>query len=259
MMSLKSCLFNTILAVFLFSSCKKEKEEPTTKPDTDLSKTINDSLWAYYPLNGSTNDATGNNHVLALQNGARLSYNTWGDDNGAIELDGINDYGIIQDGSVFPATNFSVSMFVMPRQNKGLFFGKQDYSTAKGASFNVGIDNPTHGNVARFSITENQSQICSQAPTNGLVLLNSKPFYSYAWYHVVMSFNNGVMKFYINGALIGTRQISFQKITACQNGQFILGSWWSGDANAFDGKLDEIRIYTRAISDQEVKYLFDKR
>lgn len=101
-------------------------------------------------MNGSLADASNNNHTLTLQNGAKLNYSTYGDDNGAIELDGINDYGLIQDGTIFPSTNFSVSMFVMPRQNKGLFFGKQEYATARGASFNMGIDIPTHGNVARF-------------------------------------------------------------------------------------------------------------
>jgi hypothetical protein len=67
------------------------------------------------------------------------------------------------------------------------------------------------------------------------------------------------MNYYVNGTLVNSQTITIKQINSCPNGQFVLGDWWSGGHALFNGKIDELRIYTRAISAEEVKYLFDKR
>jgi hypothetical protein len=224
-----------------------------------IAQHINDSLWAYYPINGNTTDLSGHNHTLVLNNGASLTYDKNGNVQSALDFNGNENYASIADGAFFPNTStFSVSLVVMPRANKGLFFGKQDYNTANAASFNVGIDNVTNGEAARFSITTNQDQICSQAPVSGYLLSNPSTFDPYAWYQIVVTFDRGTMKLYINGTLVNSRTINLSAINSCSNGQFILANWWSGDHNGFNGKMDDIRIYTRTLSDIEAKYLFNK-
>jgi hypothetical protein len=252
-----ACIFfSPIWYLFLYQ--KNIIRDTVWKSDV-VAKHINDSLWAYYPISGNTLDSTGHNHTLVLNSGASLSYDKNGDEQKAINFNGTNSYGSIADGAVFPSTkNFSLSLVVMPRTNKGLFFGKQDYSSAKAASFNVGIDNVINGDVVRFSVTTNQAQICDQIPLNGHLLSNPRIFNLYAWYHVLITFNSGLMKLYINGVLVNSRTIDIQTINSCPNGQFILANWWSGGNNGFDGKMDDIRIYTRTLSDIEAKYLFDK-
>jgi hypothetical protein len=259
-------LSGTLLFILLIStqigvsSCTKEitKQDTVWKSDI-IGKHINDSLWGYYPIEGNTSDASGNNHTLTLKNGASLSYDIHGNDLSALDFNGYENYASIADGALFPSTTaFSVSLTVMPRENRGLFFGKQDYNTGKAASFNVGIDNVINGDVARFSITTNQDQICDQIPANGYLLSNPRVFHPFAWYHVIITFNNGTMKLYINGSLVNSQTIDIHTINHCLNGQFILANWWSGDHNGFNGKMDDIRIYTRTLSDIEVKYLFDK-
>jgi hypothetical protein len=242
------------------SSCTKEVVKYDTVWKSDIiGKHINDSLWAYYPIEGNTNDASGNNHTLELHNGASLSYDVNGNDLSALNFNGNENYASISDGALFPSTNtFSVSFTIMPRENRGLFFGKQDYNTAKAASFNVGIDNVTNGDVARFSITTNNDEVCNQIPAGGHLLSNTNVFNPYAWYHIIATFDNGTMKMYVNGSLVGTKTINIMTVNSCSNGQFILANWWSGDHNGFNGKMDDIRIYTRALSDMEAKYLFDK-
>lgn len=263
--ALVALLFSTQVGV---SSCTKEVVvhdttevvvHDTVWKSSQIAKHINDSLWAYYPIQGNTNDSSGNNHILTLNNGASLTYDKNGADLSALNFNGDQNYASIADGAFFPSTStFSVSLVVMPRANRGFFFGKQDYATAKAASFNVGIDNVTSGDVARFSITTNQNQICDQISAGGNLLLNPNKFDLFAWYYVTITFNHGEMKLYINGALVGTKTIDIQTINNCPNGQFILANWWSGDHIGFDGKMDDIRIYTRTLSETEVKYLFDK-
>jgi Concanavalin A-like lectin/glucanases superfamily len=237
------------------SSCKKN---PPALPADTVGEHINDSVWAYYPIKGGVADASGHNHALNLLSGASLTFDEWGTDNEALNFDGASNYALIPDGAAFPSSNFSLALLVMPRENRGLFLGKQDYATGKAASFNVGIDNPSYGNTPRFSITSNQAQVCSQFATSGIVCLNSRAFYPYAWYYVVCTFNNGTMKFYVNGQLVSTQTTPFQAINSCSNGQFVLGDWWSGGHNLYNGKMDEIRIYTRALSADEVTYLYNQ-
>lgn len=231
---------------------------PVAEGDTS-GKHIKDSLWAYYPIHGSVADSSGHGHALNLMGGASLAFDQWGYDNEAINFNGSTNYALIPDGTTFPSSDFSVSFFVMLRESRGLFFGKQDYSSARAASFNVGIDPVLAGTTTRFSITSNQNDICSQTPTGGLLAVNNRTFYTSAWYHVVITFSNGTMKLYTNGSLVSTLVIPFTRINACSTGQFVLGDWWSGGHNMMNGKMDELRIYTRALKADEVTYLFNRR
>jgi hypothetical protein len=70
-----------------------------------------------------------------------------------------------------------------------------------------------------------------------------------AWYHVVNTFDNGDVKFYMDGVLVGEgaaespltgNDLSF-KVAADSNG-----------ANLFLGIIDEVRVYNRALSEAEV-------
>ena len=219
---------------------------------------INDSLWAYFPLNTTLADSSGHNHVLSLFGGAGFTDDMFGRPSSALNFNGSTAYGSIPDDSRFRPDSFSVSLFVMPRATSGLFLGKQDYATANGATFNVGFDNVNYGSFARFSVTNFQSSICSQAPNGAHVSQDSLDiFKTYDWYHIVITYAKNQMKFYVNDRLVSSQNIS-ESVNDCQNAQFILGNWWAGGTNAFDGKIDNIRIYTRAISHAEIDYLFDQ-
>src|SRR5437763_1493731 len=92
--TLFALLFSTQISV---SSCTKETivHDTTTVDIHDttivnvhdtlwksdlIAKHINDSLWAYYPIQGNANDSSGHNHTLVLNNGASLTYDKNGND-----------------------------------------------------------------------------------------------------------------------------------------------------------------------------------
>lgn len=66
------------------------------------------------------------------------------------------------------------------------------------------------------------------------------------WYHVVVVFQSGVANIYINGNLIG--QISRPQLNTT-NSSFRIGN--------FNGQVDDLKIYDRAISSSEVLNLFN--
>jgi len=70
------------------------------------------------------------------------------------------------------------------------------------------------------------------------------------WYHVVMTFDEGEVKFYLNGSPDGGGQTSSP--LAGNNLSLKIGT----DSNAqlgFKGIIDEVRVYNRALEENEVK------
>jgi len=104
---------------------------------------------------------------------------------------------------------------------------------------------------------------------SGIVPLNT-------WTHVVSSYVDGTMKFYINGALVKTyTDVTGAMTAAPQNVNLCIGQQLPKDiynsaptggqskdyfqyysAAYFKGQLDDIRIYNRALSDAEVTSIY---
>ncbi len=180
-----------------------------------IRRTINEGLWAYFPVNGSTFDSSGNGRQLNLMNGAALSHDRWGVTGGAINFDGINGYATIPEGEQFNSQNFSVSFYVLTKDYKGLMFGKQDYATANGATFNVGYDAVIDGDKMRFSVTQNQADICNAEPSGSFKAKQNGVLNYYQWYHIGITHENKKMKLYINGVVVDSITHTAQNLNFC--------------------------------------------
>ena len=72
------------------------------------------------------------------------------------------------------------------------------------------------------------------------------------WTHLTGSYDGSVMKFYVDGKLIGSRNTPY--VPAQTNGYLIGNSnWFSYPGNV----VDNLRVYNRALTDEEVKQLHD--
>ena len=70
------------------------------------------------------------------------------------------------------------------------------------------------------------------------------------WYHLVGTYDGENLKIYINGALSNTLAQSGKIDTS--EGSLALGSRPEGGARGVNGIIDEVRIYNRALSEDEV-------
>ena len=75
------------------------------------------------------------------------------------------------------------------------------------------------------------------------------------WQHLLLINDGGFTKIYFNSSLVKQTTIIYKNIN-CLGGQIKIGAWWKNDNMWFNGKLDDIAIYNRALSDQEVKQLY---
>jgi Concanavalin A-like lectin/glucanases superfamily len=79
-----------------------------------------------------------------------------------------------------------------------------------------------------------------------------------SWAHVVGVFNNDVMRVYINGALAAgpTNHTGSGGISAHSNGGIQIGRYGPTFGQYFNGKIDDVRVYSRALSADEIKQLY---
>ncbi|HTJ12605.1 MAG TPA: LamG domain-containing protein [Dinghuibacter sp.] len=272
----------TALAFSLFvlpnSGCTKTNTvtDTVTKRDTTIVtdtvkvywdttyRHINDSLWAYYKFNGNLADSSGNNHAITLYSGAALGIDAFGRPDSALNFIGGACRAIIADGTNFTAPDFTVSFLVQytGANTIGLVFNKIDYDDATGYTFGFGTDAVFYPNRYRFSFNNAPaSQLCSTPISSSWNVLDSSGDYTLSvnsWYMFTGTFSNGHAKFYKNGILVAQQTLPVNNVTFCSNASFELGNWWASDNTpAFHGNMDEVRIYTRAITDKEAKYLFN--
>ena len=74
-----------------------------------------------------------------------------------------------------------------------------------------------------------------------------------AWTHVALTYDNGVLRAYVNGMQQGPdRAVTLANVTAVLQ----IGAWMpSGSQNAdfWSGTLDEVRVYGRALTAAEIQ------
>lgn len=75
-----------------------------------------------------------------------------------------------------------------------------------------------------------------------------------AWTHVVYTYQSGVNKLYMNGSLLGTDQ---QNTAFSANYTTLVLGYNPFDNKYCGGNIDELRIYNRALSAEEVSVLYN--
>ncbi|HEY8397480.1 MAG TPA: LamG domain-containing protein [Flavihumibacter sp.] len=215
-------------------------------------------MWAHFPVvNGAgTNltDVTREKRKLLLYGNASFGPDRHGGNNGSLLLNGEDAYGIIPDGRFFGYKNFSISFYVYPEATSGLFIGKQNYETAFGATFNVGFDEVFNGDQLRFAITNNQEGICAAEAAGSTTVSTPGEVYLNKWVHVTVVNEGTTMRLYLDGKLAETNNHG-KTISLCGNSEFVIGSWWQGDPKFFQGRFDDIRIYSRPLPPEEIEFI----
>jgi hypothetical protein len=223
-----------------------------------LLKQITVGLWAYFPVyNGTVGDSSGNGHTLTLQNGVSYGLDTWGNPQGALSFGGGSQYAEIADGVNFTPDSFSVSLFFKPEASTGMLFSKINWNTGLGETFHFGVDGRTDKDSLTFIMPSNQSALCTSPGTSAIVTESPVLWNVGVWNQAVATYANNMMRFYINGVQVDSATTT-ESVNWCDAAPFILGNWWAEDMEpTFVGEMDEIRVYNRLLSNQEIKFIFN--
>lgn len=237
-----------------------------------------EGLVAYYPFNGNANDESGNGND-GVVNGATLTSDRKGFDKSAYKFRGFG-FGdkIVVNNSQSLTFGDEISISLWAQQNTqtgmdgwgrltangsmaliakdwdrgGFDWLQHNNASSKSQTFRFGVNNKTDGsNIADYlSNSENNIQ------------------FSEEWKHFVMVYyaNTGLTKFFINGEMIKSSIVEGQpgvKIDRANFKNLLIGSYLGGLGlpqgwYPFNGRLDDIRIYNRALNENEIIALYNE-
>ena len=210
---------------------------------------INDGLKAYYKFDGNFADSSGNNNH-GVNNSVSFASDRKGNASAAANFNGSSSYLSIPASTSLNSitTDFSVSSWVYITNwfawggfNFAPILCKSQVSSA--AQY-------------RFTILENAFDVISNTKKFYHTIPNS--FNKGTWYHVAMSNSGDSCSLYINGMLV---QVTLNEATfpSDTNQLLEIGRDYAGTLDYFNGYLDELRIYNRPLTSQNVTDLYNFR
>lgn len=248
-------LYNRELATCEITALAKDVKEANDLPlacDPDLSK----GLIAYYPFNGNLRDESGNNNNGVAFNGAALSTDFLGRASRALSFDGINDYVLVNDNGKLSTDTVTVSMVAMVNRVDRVhgFINRVNFTNAYGFAYGLGLSQP---NTRKLDFGVGLANGCNNLLVydDSYYARSTETIVAGQWYHVIGVFANGKQQLYVDGKLVSTINRSFPNSLKCTGQQLVLGGWWQGDIASMDGKIDDVRIYNRTLSECEIAKL----
>jgi hypothetical protein len=227
---------------------------------------LNDGLVAYYSFNANANDQSGHgNHCTA--HGATLTIDRFGNPNSAYYFDGTNDYLDCGNGSSLKITGpITISAWIQidgySSNNQGIV--AKYNGTSDQRSYNLHVNNQLnscgpdvlHSSGFIVSADGEATSGCSshQSSMSGISALSLNN-----WYHVVGVFNpNNFMELYVNGNLDASSDSYMISHIHDGTANLFIGSHFdlSNPANFFKGKIDDVHIYNRALTSDEIVELY---
>jgi hypothetical protein len=204
-----------------------------------------EGLVAYFPFNGNANDETENgNHGLV--NGATLTEDRFGNPNSAYHFDGIND-------DINGTTN-------------NWPFNKTPRTISLWCSLHTLVGESSSNHILDYGLTavNNANMITYEHVSGGGKTVNYGAYYDAVsvnfdyefdiWYNIVGTFDGTIASLYINGTLYSQQN---KAVWNTLPGGFRIGSldswvsWWNGE-------IDDIRIYNRVLSQEEILMLYNE-
>ena len=206
-------------------------------------------LVGYWPFNGNANDESGNgNHGTV--NGATLITDRNGLANSAYIFDGVDDY-IECNSSVgnFGYSDFTVSSWVFCNSG-GTVVAKRDTNTPSLESF-WSLD---------FRKNAPVWEIFNANHTVGFDYFHNQNIYPNIWKFCTLVRRGTEISFYVDGQKLSTTFVGIiQNINNTINltfGARKLAEFGNENSEIFNGQLDDISIYNRALTEQEIVGLF---
>jgi len=204
--------------------------------------------WKFDEGSGNTAaDSSGNKNHGTLHGNPRW---VTGHDGSALSFDGVNDYvEIPDDDSLTPSSKITISFWINNRG--GVRAGIYKWGAcpdSRAHSFQIADKT----NIVFASVYED-TMTYGEIYSNGSVSKNR-------WHHLALTFNRGNVAIYINGQLDKSALMSISSITNDDQPLTIGGYWSYCDEKflekALNGIVDELMIFDRALSVEEIQKLF---
>jgi hypothetical protein len=210
---------------------------------------LTNGLVGYWPFNGNANDESGNGNNCNIQNGTRIDTDRNGSLNSSYYFDGVDDR-MQTSSSFFNASNdFTISLWCKSsslQQNQTILNTKPESILA--ISYNYYLN--TQGDL---KVLYGNGQ--SAGWYNSGAIFTPQTTLQNVWNNIILTKSNGVFSLYQNGIIVNSISITQNPASTLSKLNFGNCEPTTCGADVFNGYLDDIRIYNRALSASEVAYL----
>ena len=215
---------------------------------------IDSGLVAYFPFNGSTNDESGNGNN-GIRYGASLSIDRFGVANKSYSFNGTSNYIEVPDNPTLRFNNsFSISLWASLTNPYPLNYNMTLIDKSLGSTY------PDSYAIYTGHWTGGDTAVDAGYCNNSTCIGNDNVFTLKlnTWYNIQWIFDKtlNIESFFINGNLINSQPIS--GIIEYDSNPLAIGRGllYGSYAEFFGGKLDDIRLYNRALTDAEIQQLY---
>ena len=223
--------------------------------DTDLSSAVlyvpsastarTGGLVAYWPGEGNANDIVGGNHGTLL-NGATFAAGEIGQ---AFSFDGVDDFVAVSDSANLDNITgaLTIDVWIKPADTNRMGIVEKTV----GGGVNTQLLLFLEGDAVHFRLIKDPGvdhRTIRSDLSPPVIPIND-------WTHVAATWDGASMKLYVNGV----QQLQTLAVTGSINsgvGPTFIGKSGS-NINHYDGLIDEVRLYNRALSASEIKANFD--
>jgi len=213
---------------------------------------LTNGLVAYYPFNGNANDASGNGHNGTVY-GATLTTDRFGNPNSAYYFDGVSSYISVPLTNTLFRTNFTASVWF---NAFNVLTGWPALLNEQNQGFLLEITGPNCGCSDPESLVAfSESGPGGTATWQNWRLNPSQATPTNTWRQVVVSMSGLTVQMFVNGQLVQTNPVHGSTMTS---GQYLTvgGAYTMIPGDAFQGVIDDVRFYNRALSTNEVQQLY---
>jgi hypothetical protein len=192
-------------------------------------------LVSSYPFNGNANDAVGSYNGTVF--GATLTTDRFGNQNSAYSFNGSNAYIDLNSAFDLPQRTVSFWAYITSDASvpQGIF--SSDNTSLQYGNTNFEIDKYSLG-VLQFAMS-----------VGGNVALSSTNISQ--WYLLTSTWDGSTAKFYVDGSLVSTGTSTSNAKSADGHSTALVGCSRK-KIKYFNGKIDDIKVFNRALTEAEV-------
>jgi Concanavalin A-like lectin/glucanases superfamily/F5/8 type C domain len=209
-------------------------------------------LVGHWPFDGDVTDASGNGNDGTISGNAALASDRFGTPNGAMffsgESDSYVDVGDPPEFQISGAMTLTAWVFLNGANvNNSRIVAKQAGGGSRSWNLNIEAESGGVANPATFQISETGDTI--------LGLVDTQPLPTDQWVHMAGVYQPGeAMELYVDGQLHARNTSGIPASQFSDNGMPVLIGSRSGCGNCgWDGNIDDVRIYARALSAAEIR------
>jgi hypothetical protein len=257
---MKKIAFYTLIAVITVfaASCKKTDAvtPPVVVPPVVVVDSLKIGLLAYYPFNNSGADSSGKGNDAVTYYAITSTTNRFGKANSAFHFDGATSYMIVKDNADLRLNNvnFTTNVWIYMEAYNTSFGSevlcKRGTGSTNGWNYSINGNAISNGGLigaTSFQVSGGTDPLAAGSKTVGLN----------AWHMLttVYDVTKKQITFYVDGVFDNTLS-NIPTPSSTATADLYIGADSQSSAYYLKGKLDEMRIYNRALTLKQIQKLY---